>query len=791
MEINKINIFIFNMLENSSCVDNWPKRIYEDFSSANLKINEKNLIKIYGNNKVTHKKIKIIKNMDTSYLSIYAANLFMSSKIIKEKLLIHSNELNDFYCNTLSELKEKYNLNITHARKLKELIDWYLIYKTQQENKKPFLDFQINNIFNNIDKETTNINFDVWLNLNKNNDKYKILFLYLSGKSTNEIAILENVSLERIRQILQKIALDIYEDKSLIFDETEKYKKIAQSYKFSKDEADVLNLNYNFYTFFRIFVKREGSKNSKDYIYDNNLIYDEKLAKKIASLNNEFFVDKKFQKLKFSDAFILFSKKNSLKYFNLKEIWPDFVKWCDKYNIDYKTKEIDEYVMSEKNRLIIGHLSRMENLISLGNHEYKFYDFENYPSNDFKKMLLEYLTNIDSIVNIEHFYINNEDFCNQNDIYNEKELFMVIKKLYSIKFKNILDFRRNPTIKKINFNMKDFIYKKVENFPNFTINRFRKYLDQNYSLGKFSYWNNICKFVKEAANFYKLKDLSSEEQIIMSECEKIVKEIVIDFQKEYLFKRDYFEEKYLKNITGEYREYLLSNSFMNNFGITITKYYVYLSKYESVLKAIAQWINNQENFMIRNFNYKIDPIHLKNVLLSSNPSIKKIFLLSDDNNTIFNVSKIKEKMNFEPLVEKVINQIEEEKIINFYSFLNKNNLIENSYEKECFNFLNSIHSDLFLYLIKANSIIKEIRSNDVDGKFSLIYKSKNYFFISNLIEQSLYEILNQNLNTSVQAKELEIYILKNYNFEFNIHPSYYFKNEKWNYDKENDLFYLK
>ena len=69
----------------------------------------------------------------------------------------------------------------------------------------------------------------------------------------------------------------------------------------------------------------------------------------------------------------------------------------------------------------------------------------------------EYLSKFDGYGSVLLFYNQNQKICLYNNIHDENELFIVMKRLFAKEFKKSIEFIRNPTLAKKGIDKETYI----------------------------------------------------------------------------------------------------------------------------------------------------------------------------------------------------------------------------------------------------------------------------------------------------------------------------------------------
>ncbi|MEG1739257.1 MAG: hypothetical protein RR266_02255 [Bacilli bacterium] len=268
------------------------------------------------------------------------------------------------------------------------------------------------------------------------NEKDKCILIRCNGKTLKDCSIEFGLSGERVRQLISKQIL-----KLPVFYKEKDYFAISQKYDLRKNDAEVLEFDMILWNYVSLkYGKANSEKNVIDYLKDNDMC-DSDVGKRLFAIYHLIVIDNEIVCDDFIHLFTRYLYKRNLVSFNVIDISNDFNSYI-KANM-YQNE--DCFITKENLNFICRKLEKNEKYLNIGSKNFLLFD-EDSLSSDFIIAVEQYLESFEGYGSVKLFFEKNKEMCNHNRVNDEKELFVIIKKIFSEKFKDRIEFIRNPTI---------------------------------------------------------------------------------------------------------------------------------------------------------------------------------------------------------------------------------------------------------------------------------------------------------------------------------------------------------
>ncbi|QNM93738.1 hypothetical protein H9M94_00470 [Mycoplasma sp. Pen4] len=800
-KINK-NIYIFNMLDNPNCIKKLPLDLYDTYYDD--EITSEKILQFWDFELTPSKEenLRIFTKINNDYLSIHSLQV-QFSKVVIERLIENGfNTIEDLANDFANGLKINYLFGDKKLISLRNfVIEYFKLNNKDIDNLQ-----ESTNHEENVLKTKKLYTFDLFINEFSGQMPYIDLFekYIVDERTMNDLAYLESATSTTIGNRLQKF-INIIKNSNIYFENEEKFTPIFNEYKISQQHMSIIDLDDSkLYRYLKLKTNTKPKKEILDYLNERGT---KSQWEEYARITNKYFIDGKiFGKV--GEVFTYFIVKKDLKYFNLVEIYPEFYSFCSDNNIQLEVKQIDSFVCSDNNRTFLGYIEREENIFNLGSHNYVYFN-HNDLSDDFLNILELFLKSIDAIMNIEKFFNIYKKECNENNIESAELLFQIAKLKFADKLKHDVDFVRVPTITKKNFDARSFYTQKIKELSPIKINDFKEYLEEEFCIGRDSYFNNALEYIKPFIKgdeiFYSDEMLEFMELDIKRYQTEIDKILSFLEQNNGFVSREKFNQFIIENINPEASNIILSNNNCKQINIRITNNLVYKTD---------QYLNIKD-------------------LLTTYFTEKKVLTFSDsDLNEVFNIDYLyntfyfqKTNFDFKPYLLKSL--IHNNKHFNMYSFdidfeklyvigikvqehLENTNLVYVNYDEVCNDFhkflspdeisciqkLENIEDYLFFrYLIYVTSCLSRISNalvtkEDYKSKICVIsskYKNMNNFY--SFVKFCIENCDKNSDHNGVNVKEVENYILSEFKTKIDVKKILNHFSEKQEFKIENDFIH--
>nr|AGS53412.1 hypothetical protein [uncultured bacterium contig00025] len=327
------------------------------------------------------------------------------------------------------------------------------------------------------------------------NEKYRVMFaLRLQGKTLEEIGNAHGLTRERVRQIVAKCL-----HKKKITVEEDKYRKIYESYSFSKENfALAFNTEGCVYTYLTLVCDKQGLLPIERFIGDTE--YPAELREGAErAVNKDHFIINGIRVLKQRPALADYVART---YFQDEAFFDDFV-------ISYNNVLQDLGLVGDSRFMLNSstyqnRISEAENILWKYQGRFRYYDTT---KRDFAD-LLEGL-NLEQYTDVEYsslkFYRLYPELMKKYDLRDEYELHNLLRKLYSNKETEGISFSRMPIIAFGNIDREKQVIEFLERLAPIGVNDFCDAYEAEYGVlartVKGSFLSYIDKF-KDSGGIY-------------------------------------------------------------------------------------------------------------------------------------------------------------------------------------------------------------------------------------------------------------------------------------------------
>lgn len=264
----------------------------------------------------------------------------------------------------------------------------------------------------------------------------KIVYERCNGATLDACGQMINVSRERARQIIEKRI-----EKYPLFENELELTDIYQNYSLSENDITILGLDIFLWRY--ISFKNEKNKAQRDFI-DYIKDFDLSTSKEGLELftsHNVVIIENEIVKAEFIPLLIKFlykSHENSIVLLEKKEKFNNFL---DELSIEKKDLFISEDRIKELNRK----LENSHYFLNCGEQRYFLFERDNL-STDFIEAIREYLQDFEGYGSVSYFWEKNKELCTENKVFDDAELFILMKTMFSEEFNSKIEFIRNPTL---------------------------------------------------------------------------------------------------------------------------------------------------------------------------------------------------------------------------------------------------------------------------------------------------------------------------------------------------------
>lgn len=568
--------------------------------------------------------------------------------------------------------------------------------------------------------------------LNESNEEIdKVVLDRCNGKTLDEIGAELNLSKERVRQKISKRILQLP-----VFNKEQDYFQIRSSYTFSRKDAEILGFEIPVWNYITLkYSNLTPEKNAIDYLKDNNLCDTEK-GRSVFKEYKLLVVDNQIVEDDFLGLFIRFFKKQKYNSFKIADIADDF----NSHLLRNDIKNPDYFITKKNLDIICRKLENSGKFLNVGAKRFIFFE-EDSLSSDLLELMREYLLNLDGYGSVLLFYNQNKKICLSNNIHDENELFIVMKRLFSKEFKKSIEFIRNPTLAKKGIDREIYIENLLLdlNLP-CTVDEYLDYVYKTTGLKQASIQSNFANIInkyKNANGLMSLEDEYTDEEAItfrelLADRECIGAKL-FDFQVKSVFKTK-------------------SNTFLNantirKFGYCKTNTSIYKDKYQSRLDAVQTVLKHQDMLLTEGEISKFCDIEF--LTYRQYDALKNCLVLKIGNNRYLNIVARGEQDSVKQLKSDLLSALDDEEIYVLDDFVNDytfNRLLNQGNE------YNSI-----LYSFDLREILKFIFTT-TDG-FSYLSQGDTFLFSKELVsyESIISRIMNEYESISLSEFKEELF----------------------------------
>lgn len=651
----------------------------------------------YSINNSTYIKIQnAIRDVDNI---IFESNKNINSFLILEKILMQETIDEEMYLPDLKKILNKYR---------------YPLKRFESDYEKLLKEGKI--IVSNNKIKYNFINFKDYLNSNYSKQTAEILIRRFEGETLASIGLLNNITRERVRQIVNKLNL-----KQLHSHFREDcYRNLFQKYRWDKN------------TFCQLFNEPNITFNYLNERYtmgDNDLI---------EILNDEFVSDdvkNSFRKIKkvalsYDGGAIInyndFLKRFLLKYATNEIAVADLVKI---YNEEInKFPELSLKKTTTKN--FEGKLNRLDYAILGSNHMVRYYNINELSEDDLNE--LRNLLNIDvGFYSTEYFFRNNYDLMISLNIKNGNELHYILKKIANLIFENVT-FLRMPNILIGYTSKNDFLYNKMQEYSPINFSEFIDMLYDNYGHKK----NTMISYMISEFSIYIDNGIINVETTILND--EDIKKL------KNLFVLDIYSLSEVKRIlkTNNYTD-INSILTIRNFlkvGYHIKGNYILKNKYSTIYDYLDDKINTDDVI-----KFDFDVLNIGSVYNAVNNYCKEFKLFRFYKGIYITIKKMRENNLGEEYLEDFINSIKNE--FNDWDYFS------------VFNVCDIIDCDKFKELGFSEDYIEDIISCIKNVKVLRINNNRLFSFTKDNLNKSnfMYDMANKYSSISLDDLECQIY----------------------------------
>ena len=552
-----------------------------------------------------------------------------------------------------------------------------------------------------------------------------------NGKTLDEIGSQLNLTKERVRQMVAKRILQFP-----VFNKEKEYFQIRSVYSFSKNDAEILGFEIPLWNYINLkYSHLNPEKNAIDYLKDNNLC-DTERGRKVFKEYRLLVVDNQIVEDDFIELFIRFFNKQKYNSFKVTDIAEDFNNYLLKNDI----KNEDYYITNANMAIICRKLENSRKFLNVGAKKFIFFE-EDALSSNLIELMREYLLNLDGYGSVLLFYNQNKKICAYNNIRDENELFIVMKRLFAKEFKKSIEFIRNPTLAKKGIDREIYIENLLLdlNLP-CTVDEYLDYIYKTTGLKQVSVQSNFANIInkyKNANGLMSLDDEYTDEEALMF--------------RELLADRDCIGAKLFDfQVRSVFKE--KSNTFLNantirKFGYSKTNTSIYKDKYQSRLEAVQTILKEQDMLLTEGVISKFCDIEF--LTYRQYDALKDCLVLRIGNNRYLNIVARGEQDSVRQLKNDLLNILDDEEIYVLDDFINEslfNRLLNQG------NDYNSI-----LYAFDMREILKFIFTT-TDG-FSYLSQGDTFLFSKKLVsyESIISRIMNEYESMSLSEFKEELY----------------------------------
>lgn len=412
-------------------------------------------------------------------------------------------------------IRNKHNLD---EDKIKDSLQYLLLNKKIQFSTDGYIPK-----LNNLDQFILNI---------EDKRKQQILVDRLNGETLESIAVKNNLTRERVRQIIDKIL----EKRQPIFED--KYKAYFKDYNLTENQfTKLFDVNPQVYYLFSI---EEKKGNKSIFELAKELGVESKLINEINSSeldNNEFIYDGEVLKINVSSIIEYLIRKYRNRKLKNTEFYKIYCVFVQSNLRDYSEK----LITNERNFTAI--CERSQKILNCNSSRIKYYDTDEYDLKPLRTIFEKIQDN--SFISTELIFTNNRKIMKAININDQYELHSLLRSMYSEKDEKYV-FHRMPMIQIGTLSKKDFVIRElslrspitIKDFAYFfkriygyDINSFKSYLSTE--LAEYIYFDTLNIEFKQFTEYEinTLKEMIKTDFIMVQDLAKYIENMGLDSKK--------------------------------------------------------------------------------------------------------------------------------------------------------------------------------------------------------------------------------------------------------------------
>ena len=746
-EIKRQNIKLLNLID----LGHSGRTLMRILSAVddNELITEEVIIKILGNTPTAKSIINDLDKIDKDLYSINCLIYFDVNVFIVDKLTHSFGSLNELAKNIETIAVRSFNSN-TRARimlAIKELeIGTFKTLKDELLNeistKKVLRNSELKTIILNKHKELKFDEYDQCINqmisqklvietveglkikqpdiynylISSLNEKDKLVLTKLEGGTFQEVADKLQVTKQYISLVLKR-RIPLYP----IFYNEEKYRMLLEEYDI--DISDLVNIGYDnrlLIEYVRCKYQLHPQKDFLDYIKNFNLLNDE-IGKRELNKRNLLLFDGELINKNFVGIFKRFILQTEYTSFDLKKIAKPFNEFLNDSNV------FDEKLYIRKNNLFQKSCALARDSLFINVNHYLFILFKpDELSHEFIEACDNYLSEFEGYGSVEWFFYKNAKLCKKNNILDENQLFAVLKNLFGDKYKEKIDFIRNPVIAVKGIDKEEYLENLILDLDMpCTIETYLNYVNEKTGLKKASILAQFSGLLAKYKNVNGLisldDDISTEEKLYLKKC--------LDGKKciGYKYLYDLVDIKY-----GYRTQILLNRNVLKKLGYTRTETSIYFNCYSCRIDAVNDVVKDLDYIVTEN-----DLIKIANkeyfYYNGYDGYVYECSLVQISKQKYLNILKRGQVDLIKKIKARILNSVNDDEVVEFNNYINSNRFKKILYDEDIKNLLDSFGEYLLKFIIMT---IKELSYLETDT--SLIF-SKHDLTIGNIIYDLLEE----------------------------------------------------
>ncbi|MCQ2975904.1 MAG: hypothetical protein MJ211_13975 [Bacteroidales bacterium] len=704
-------------------------RLISNFSDKKIGKNE--IISFFGKNNGLGKIVADkVEHLDRSYFSVYCLLFFGVNEFTIAKIRENYK--------TIEEIKSDTNFNLDKSihddvvAKIETAIDFLIkgcksplreqilniiIDKQPIQNNElkelifndnPNLDSQYLDSFLNklIEEKTIFLSVDgykmqlisIEKYLEHKTSRYEVILKQkLNGKTLQQIADIENVSRQRIEQIIISTISKLPK-----FADEDKAKSILSIYSLDDSDLEFIGISKMLSAYVKVKYSCNPRKSIIDFLSDFNLSNSEN-GLSILTKHNIPVVYGKIFDFDFFSIFNEYCEHNSIYNFEFKKLAPIFNEFLQTLNVKTDKLQINESNLPS----LIRKLDSSDLFINVDHDRFIRIVIDELNS-DFLESLKEYLESLQGYGSILHFFENNRVMCLENHVQDELELFALAKTLFEQEFKERIEFIRNPCLMKKGINKEQFLENLILDLSlPCTVDDYLNYVHEVTGLNQTTVYANFQKMISK----YKNKDgLISLDDDLSSEDESILKEL--------LENKECIGFNYFKNLIDikHLNPLFLNYNVLRKFGYTKTDVCIFKSEFGSKMNAVKEILEKSAPFLSENELNKIANVEYFYYRYSE--IAQESYCLKIGNSNYLNLVARKQCDIVKQLKEDLLDICVDEKFYTLDNFMNQSTYDELLNRNESYKEL--------LYSFNSREILKNVISTE--KRFNYINTRNSFIF---------------------------------------------------------------